>query len=363
MTWSQAWQKLSRIALYRAGPDVSQIGTTWLDSFVAAGAVRPFADEEVEEIGGQTIFLPVSWQTVSPPIWKSKVWAIPWLFDVRVIFYWRDMLEQAGIDEQEAFRTPEKLEQTLARLQHSGITTPWGIFAYGQHSPVQIAASWIWGSGGSFVSADGERILFDRPEACEGILAFLRLRRHMPPDARNVEEIDARNLFVARQVAVIMGIGGWLQWMYNHASIPDVADKLGVAIPPGPAFVGGSNLVVWQHSCQAQEAVDLIRFLVSKEAQLDYCHHAGLLPVRPDVFAEPPYATDPHYQTIGEALRTGRAFPVVPKWEIIEGKLADAMIWLWNALLAASDQDVDALIIPYVRSVARRLTESLQLEG
>lgn len=73
MTWSQAWQKLSKIARYKAGPDVSQIGTTWLDSFVTAGAVRPFADQEVEEIGGQAVFLPVSWQMVSPPLWKSKI--------------------------------------------------------------------------------------------------------------------------------------------------------------------------------------------------------------------------------------------------------------------------------------------------
>lgn len=71
----------------------------------------------------------------------------------------------------------------------------------------------------------------------------------------------------------------------------------------------------------------------------------------------------PDYQTICEALRTGRTFPVVPKWEIIEGKLADAMIWLWNALLAAPDQDVDVLVRPYVRSVARRLTDSLELKG
>lgn len=363
MTWSQAWQKLSRIASYRAGPDVSQIGTTWLHGFVAAGAVRPFADQEVEEVGGEAVFLPVSWQTVSPYPQKAEVWAIPWLSDVRVIFYWRDMLEEAGVDDQTAFRTPAQLEQTMARLRSSGIPTPWGIFAYGQHSPVQSAASWVWGSGGSFVSADGGRVLFDQPEACEGILAFLKLHRYMPPDARNVEGIEARDLFAARQAAVITGIGGWLQWIYAHALIPDVMDKLGVAAPPGPAFVGGSNLVVWQHSRRAQEAVDLIRFLISKQAQLDYCHQAGLLPARRDVFAEPPYTTDPHYQTIGEALRTGRAFPAVPKWEIIEGKLADAMIWLWNALLAAPDQDVDVLIRPYIRSVARRLTDSLELEG
>jgi maltose-binding protein MalE len=134
VAWEEAWEELVRIGLYRSGPDVSQIGTTWLESIVATGAVRPFTDGEVDSIGGNRAFFPAAWQTVFLP-WErdSKVWAIPWLVGTRIIFYWRDMLEQAGIDEQTAFSTPDSVEETMIRLQESAVETPWGVWAIGGH--------------------------------------------------------------------------------------------------------------------------------------------------------------------------------------------------------------------------------------
>jgi multiple sugar transport system substrate-binding protein len=169
MAWEDAWGKLARIALYRSGPDVSEVGTTWLDALVSAGAVRPFTAHEVELLGGADAFLPVIWQTVSPPPWQRQVWAIPWRADTRVIFYWRDMLEQAGVDEEGAFQTTERVEETMQCLQDSGIPVPWGIWGLELFMGLHNAASWIWARGGDFVSADGRQVLLDRPETCEGL--------------------------------------------------------------------------------------------------------------------------------------------------------------------------------------------------
>ena len=78
MAWGEAWEKLMKAALYISGTDVSQIGTTWLNSLVEAGTVRPFSDREIEAIGGPSVFFPASWRTASPPPWQMRVWAIPW---------------------------------------------------------------------------------------------------------------------------------------------------------------------------------------------------------------------------------------------------------------------------------------------
>jgi ABC-type glycerol-3-phosphate transport system substrate-binding protein len=129
MPWANAWEDLSQIASYRSGPDVSEIGTTWLDSLVDADAVRPFSSQEVDTLGGGSAFVPALWQTTSPhATLNRRVWAIPWLADVRLIFYWRDMLEQAGIDKVTAFQTPERVEETMDRLQASDVETPWGMW-------------------------------------------------------------------------------------------------------------------------------------------------------------------------------------------------------------------------------------------
>lgn len=41
MDWADAWDELMRIALYSQGPDVSEIGSTWLSSLIEMDALRP----------------------------------------------------------------------------------------------------------------------------------------------------------------------------------------------------------------------------------------------------------------------------------------------------------------------------------
>lgn len=137
------------------------------------------------------------------------------------------------------------------------------------------------------------------------------------------------------------------------------ACEAGIAAPPGPAFVGGSALVVWQHTRRLQEAMDLVRFLTGKQARSDCVYRMRHLTVRQDVLTEPPYTTDAHYQVMAEALRTGRTYPMIPKWGAVEKKLGEALVWLWNSLLADPDQDVEALVEPYLDGLARRLMVTL----
>jgi multiple sugar transport system substrate-binding protein len=359
MTWDDAWSKLSRIALYRSGPDVSEVGTTWLDALVDADAVRPFTADEVEVMGGADAFLPASWQTVSPPPWQRQVWAIPWRADTRVIFYWRDMLEQAGVAEEGAFQTPERVEETMRCLQASGIPIPWGVLVLERFLGLQNAASWIWAKGGDFISADGRQVLLDRPETCEGMHAYLRLSRYMPPGVKRIEGLNAFDLFAKRRAAVVMGVSGWLPAFYEQSTYADVRPHLGVAMPPGPAFVGGGALVIWLHTHHVNHAVNLIRFLVDRPVQVDCFLEEGALPVRLDVLSEPTFTTNPHHRVLIEALKSGRTFPVIPNWATVEERLGNAFMWLWDESLKDPDQDLEGLVVPYLEAVARRLAITL----
>lgn len=361
MAWEGAWEKLARTALYRAGPEVSQVGITWLDSLLSTGSVRPFTDEEVEAMGGPSSFIPALWRTVSPPGWRLRVWAVPWLSDVRVVFYWRDILEQAGIDAGTAFQTPERVEETMERLRASRVEVPWGIWAVRVNVTMHNAASWIWSKGGDIVSANGKEILFDQPQAMEGLLAYFRLHRYLPPGLdRLPPDNQVIDLFAARRVAVVMGPCYWFGYMTKMlAQSPGLAERIGIALPPGPAFVGGSHLIIWQHTARADEAAALVRFLVSKEAQAEYCYAADLLPGRPDVLAEPPYTEDNRYQVIIEALQNGRTFPVVPHWGDVEDRLRFGFVSLWDDLLAEPNQDLEALVRPRIEAIAMRLAVTM----
>jgi multiple sugar transport system substrate-binding protein len=228
---------------------------------------------------------------------------------------------------------------------------------------LQNACSWLWGGGGEIISANGREIKFDQARAMDGLLAYLRLHRYMPPDIdRLVGDSQVVEQFVARRAGVVMGPCLWLKQILDALEqSPGLADKMGVALPPGPAFVGGSHFVMWSHTHHACEAVTLLQFLISKQAQLEYCYATGFLPVRPDVLAGHPYTTDARYQVVVEALRTGRTFPVVPKWGDIEERLGHSLVWLWNNFLTDPDQDLEGLARPYIEATARRLAVTLGL--
>jgi multiple sugar transport system substrate-binding protein len=280
---------------------------------------------------------------------------------VRVIYYWRDMLQEAGVDEQSAFQTPAHMQETLDRLQSSGVSdSPWIVTLQLPLTTLHNVASWIWGVEGELVSAGGRNARFSEPAALAGARAYFGLHPSLPPGIQHMDVVQMVNLFADRQAAVAMGTSNWLQLTrQQHSASPDVLANLGVTLPPGPPFVGGSGLVVWRHSRQEWDAVDLVRQLVSKENQLKYCQSIGYLPARLDVLNEPPYSTDPHYQVIVKALDVGRPFPTFRLWGLVEERLSAALNKVWDIILDDPSQDLDAVIAGQLKPLSQRLEGTL----
>jgi multiple sugar transport system substrate-binding protein len=320
-------------------------------------ALRPFSRREVASMGGADAFLPAAWQTALVSR-DRNVWAIPWYADTRVIYYWRDLLDRAGVDEETAFLTPEHVEETLARLRASG-ATPWAVPTHSQFLTLHNVASWVWGAGEELVSDDGKRVLFNQPGARSSIRAYFALHRYLPPSTRKLSNPDAFHLFVSRQVAATIGPSGWLPTIRESISARGEQLPLAVALPPGPSYVGGSNLVVWKHTIHAQRAVELVRFLTQEDTQRDLCAGTGLLPVHRHTLSLPLYSTDPLDRLVIEALESGRSYPTFPRWGLIEERTSSTFVHIWDDLLAEPDPDLDGVLDRHLAPLARRLDLAL----
>jgi multiple sugar transport system substrate-binding protein len=77
-TWESALSELMNIALQSQGPDVSQIGTTWLGSLTGMIALRLFRESEVELFGGKQAFLTSAWEGTTL-LGVDDIYAISWL--------------------------------------------------------------------------------------------------------------------------------------------------------------------------------------------------------------------------------------------------------------------------------------------
>jgi multiple sugar transport system substrate-binding protein len=275
---------------------------------------------------------------------------------MRLIHYRQDMFEQAGIEAHTAFQSPQTVLETCAQLQAAHVAHPVVLPSRRSRMTLHNLAGWVWGNGGDFVSPDGKKALFVTAQARAAIHAYFDLAHYLPPDLHDRDENQSDASFLNGDAAWTIS-GPWL-----HRS-PDlsraVAEQARQALLPGVSYIGGSQLVIWKHSPYTEPALRLIRHLNSVEAQARLVQTAGLFPTRLEVLACEPFQSDPFYQMAAEGLRTGRAFPALSLWGLVENKLAEAFASIWADILLNRDADFHAIIDAHLDDVAQRLNATL----
>ena len=222
-------------------------------------------------------------------------------------------------------------------------------------------ASWVWATGGEFSSSNGKNLTFNLPAARKGMRAYYNLVRFMPQDSLPLSGQQAQELFMQHKVAALM-TGPWLPTHLESRQLPpEMRQRLGIAHPPGPAYVGGSALVVWQHSLHQQAAREIVQTLTAAQGQVAYVPSAGMIPVREEVWKKPPFSEGAHYRAFYQALKGGRTLPPIAYWGMAEEKLSAALGQIWADHLAQPARDLDELFDEHLDPLAHRLNATLNL--
>jgi multiple sugar transport system substrate-binding protein len=138
MDWPTSWNELVQFGLNSHGPDISEVGTTWLGSFHTMEALRLLTESEIAIFGGEKRFPPAIWRSIHLPQ-NNKMLAIPWTLDVRVVLYRRDWLQKAGVDEATAFADSDQFHETLKRIKAAGHPMSLGISTSQSHTQLDIS--------------------------------------------------------------------------------------------------------------------------------------------------------------------------------------------------------------------------------
>ena len=358
MDWARGRSELVKTALYHHGPDVSEVGTTWISDLIAMNALRPFTQAEVDQLGGADAFVPSAWKSTHIA-GSPEVWSIPWLVESPVISYRRDALKAAGIDETTAFSTLDNLYETVSRLRRAGHVMPIALPPPSSRQLIlHIASTWVWQAGGDFLSEDGTSVLFVERPAMEGIKSYFRLARLITPEG--VKMLESQDVNVCfRQGRAPVAIGNI--WLHPRAGEPPVFNPQlwGIARLPGPAFAGGSNLVMWKHTRQDRAAFQLIRQITGKEQAKRYSEISWMLPARAAAFFDPQFQQDEYIRTACESVVTGRTFPNLPLWGLVEDRLVAALTLVWETLLKNPAASVDDTVNQSLTRLAKSLNLTL----
>jgi multiple sugar transport system substrate-binding protein len=366
LDWGEAWSRITAALESGKGPDVLQLGTTWVSYFASQGhltALDPFASQIDPDR-----FMSTSWKTTQVD-GDTSFYAIPWFVDIRVLMGNRHWVEAQGIKTSDLAKV-DGFRKALVKLRKAGLVrddaTPIYPFAFPGKSDWNIPhnfAPWIWSQGGDFIGkVNGQwRSQLLEKNTVIGIRRYIGfvLDSLMNQNAlkensaqvtgrfNNGEQIFAVNTSeVIMQTRVSETEGGTLNSKIGQEGI------LTFPIPAGPggsvAFVGGSNLALPQAKSKDANALKLLLFLTRADNLDKYTKKIGFLP--PDKGVLQVWAQDPLYRVLVEQAEKGRAYPNIPDWGTVESMLVEMFSAVWTLLDVGgiyTDEDLYKILVQY----------------
>jgi multiple sugar transport system substrate-binding protein len=201
--------------------------------------------------------------------YRGQLYAAPWKTDAGLLYYRKDLLDQAGI--QEPPKTWAELQAACAKINEPGVSCYGGQFD--KYEGLTCNFSEAVHSAGGVVVDDSGRPNVHTPQAKQGLdfLAQGFKSGLMPKEAITYKEEEARRAF---EKGGLVFLRQWpYQWaLSNKEGSSEVAGKFDVApLPglsgPGAPTLGGHNLAVSAFAKNKATALDFVKFLTSEERQ------------------------------------------------------------------------------------------------
>ncbi len=353
LDWGAAWVRITTAAVSGDAPDIVQLGTTWVAAISSMGALQDLTTS-VAEIGGENHFLSSSWKT-SGVEGSNKVTAIPWFVDARALYYRTDVFKKLGLTKKD-LETWDGFDKALAKIKNADLTidgkkiAALGFPGKNDWNVVHNLAPWIWNAGGNFLSDDHKTSSLATKEVAEGLNFYIGLvtKGYVSRSCLEKNTSQIENDFNNGTFAIIFDGSNELRGLttapeQGGAADTYVAKRFDIApYPEGPrgksTFVGGSNLAVFKGSKHKKEAWEVIKYLVSKEPQVEYSKRSGFLPSITEAFDDPYFTEDPRRAVYIDAVKFGKTYPSVASWGLIEPILARRFGIMWDYVLEAKDK-------------------------
>ena len=340
--WGNVNDKLTTAVASGNGPDVMQIGLSLLPTFQSANALldlRPYVNGH-SGLQSSNYLSAVAADKINP---SGKVLSVPWVSDVRVLFYRTDILSAAGISS--APKTWAELHDDAAVLAKRGQGK------YGYYIPQWDSAlpvEFTWDAGGDVLDSSG-KVNFNTPQfkrAADFYISFYK--DHLVPTAGDFDQTQG---FITGSAPMLIS-GPYLAAGITGAA-PQLNGKWGVSMLPrdvnNTSLFAGSNMGIWKGSKHVQASLRLLDWLAQPSSQLSWYKDANELPTVKNALTSSTLTADPTVKVYTDQLQNAKLLPLVPKWDKISGAMLDALNSIVlkgadeNATLAALNQTVSSL--------------------
>ncbi len=327
-------QLRNRFQAGEASPQVVGGDVIWPAQFAASGFIAPLND-----------FFPQDQQQAfaEGPIrsnsYEGEIYGVPWYIDVGLLYYRKDLLEQAGFSEPP--RTWEELKQQAQKVMQDAGTKNGFVFQGSRYEGgVCNGLEYIRTHGGDVTDLnDVNKVVADSPETAAGLATYRSMVEDgiAPQSVTTFTELESQAAFLSGDTVFIRN---W-PYLYGLLSDPEQSkikpEQVGVVPLPVAdggelaGTLGGWNMFINANAEDPEAAYKFAEYLTAPEQQKEYALGAKFVPTRTELLTDPEVQEAlPVLKTASEAFETARPRPVSP----VYSDMSLVMQEQFNAVLA-----------------------------
>jgi len=350
--WTAAQEKLVTAFASDNTPDACQLGNTWVPQFAALDAILPLNEYvKISDQINQEKYFPGIWET---NVIDNQVFGIPWYIDTRVMFYRKDVFENAG------YKNPPKTWAELLDLSKKIKAMHPREEKYAIYLPTNEWAPFVMfgmEAGSSLLKNENTLGDFSSKEFKEAFKYSIEFhKQNLAPigisQVTNVYQAFADEYF-SIYISGPWNIPEFKKWMIGNLSdkwmtapMPGYANDY-----PGVSLAGGSSLVIFKDSKYKKEVWKFFEYLSEKSTQIEFYKLLNNLPAIKEAWEDPIFKDDPYMQAFYLQFMNVRATPKIPEWEQIAfakvqqyAELAARNVISVEEALRRLDKDVDRIL-------------------
>jgi multiple sugar transport system substrate-binding protein len=266
--------------------DLVNLDVTWTPKFAAAGWLKDLTD--LIPSSELAKFLP---NDIKGGQYKGRLYRLPYRTDIAMLYYRKDLLDQAGLKPPETFAELIQASKTIQAKNGAAWGFVWQGRQYEGLSTVFLEV--LEGSGGFWVNPQTNEVGLDQPPAIEALKFLISTVQQgiSPPGVNTYIEEDTRRLY---QNGAAVFMRNWpYAWDLLNAKDSPVRGKVGIkpmvhaTNQQGSGTLGGWGWGISSTSRHPDQAWKLVQYLTSADVQRKLVIAGAYLPSRRSLYDDP----------------------------------------------------------------------------
>jgi multiple sugar transport system substrate-binding protein len=329
--------------------DIVSVDQIWLGEFAERGLLTNLTDE-FEEWGRMSDLYEAN---LDGCVYNNTIYGL-WLWtDTRGMWYWKDMLQEAGIDP-ESMKTWDGYISAAEKLNDFfGDRVTQGVQLWTASYAPDMWYPYLWMLGGEILQLrEGhptkDVYWFPSYNSSEGIRALDFLKRQVDAGIEPQQERQLEKAFVNRNFSVMLA-GSWMPGEFPKESWPTLEQEIGF-IPMFPVpnqtiqtstMMGGWEVAVPSTSQNSDLSWELVTIMAQPEILGPFLQQYGYLPTQ-QVLGEGPSSQPlkesvPFFEEMVSMIPYGRSRPNIPEYPEIAEHITQAIQQVYNGTASPED--------------------------